>query len=305
MINLTTETGRKKVCQEFNELFACLSHTNYARKLEISERTARGLRTQDRAPQKATARRMLDHIIQIRELATKDKDELDNWAEAVRLSREKKQLQIEIERIREKGICKNVPKWFVRAEKAFDKGKYEIAYAILVDRLAPEELSDVDPRLRPYALNRLGLTTQYMGRIIEAINSYKAALDVGLSEHLPKEHLVWFRTNLAGAFIRMCNSEEAIKQCKDAIDECITHIPAFYVALCASGALRDSHLLAIWIGRTIQAAKSCARPNQLEQFIKRAAVDPDLDWARNHTGWAEFIEELRASIATNNQNKGC
>lgn len=296
--DLATKMGRKRVAQRFNDLFVGLSHTSYARRLNVSERTARSLRTKDRTPHKATAQLMFDNIVRLQTLAGKDEAGLVQWAEEIRRAHEKKQLQIEIERVREEGICKDVPHWFSRAEVAFEQGQYDVAAAILQDRLAPEEASVIDPVLKPYALNRLALAMYYRGRVPEAIDYFQSALRAGLAANLPRTHIVWFRTNLAGALIRKHEPEPALEQCFVAIEELIAHLPAYYVGLCAADALRDPHRMAIWIGRTIQVGQSGVPSNQLQKFVDRAGTDPDLVWARSQSGWVEFIQTLQSIIAS-------
>ena len=293
MYNLATQTGRKRISHDFNHLFSGLDHNAYARKLGVSERTARRLRTGDRAPQKATAQLMLDEATHIRDLAAKNEAELASYIEEVRRANAEMQGKIKIERIREEGIAKTVPKWFLRAEIAFDEGKYEVAAAVLADRVAPEEIEAIEPALRPYALNRFGLALQYVGRLSDATENYKNALQAGLSVHRPPAHIASFRTNLAGGLNRMREPEDALSECEAAINDSISHLPAYYVALCASDALRDLQRLTIWIGRTIQVAKSEIPPNRLDEFLFRAEDDPDLAWARKQAGWAGMTRDLR------------
>ena len=297
-IDLATKIDRKRISREFNDLFAGLSDARYAKKLNVSKRTARGLRTKDRAPQKATAQLMLDNVIRIRTLAEKNDAELVIWAEEIRRENEKKQLQIAIEYVRKEGLCDNIPRWFGRAGLALEERKYEVVAAILEDHLAPEESSGIDPTLKALALNRLGLAMYYLGRVGEAIEHYESAVRTGLEAKLPGEHIALFRTNLAGALVRKHEPEMALEQCLAAIENHIAHLPAYYIALCSSDALCDSHLMAIWIGRTIQVGKSEVPSNHLQNFVDRAEKDPDLAWARHRSGWAEFIQTLQALIAS-------
>ena len=297
MYDLDTQIGRRRISLDFNHLFSRLDHKAYARKLGVSERTARRLRAGDRAPQMVTARRMLDEATRIRDLAAKNEAEFASYIEEVRRVNAEMQGKVKIERIREEGIAKTVPKWFIRAEVAFDDGKFEVVVAVLEDRVAPEEIEAIEPALRPYVLNRLGVALQYLGRPSDAKKFYKEALKTGLSVHRPPAHIAWFRTNLAGALNRMRKPEDAVTECEAAINESISHLPAYYVALCASDALRDLQRLAIWIGRTIQVAKSEIPPNRLEEFLFRAEDDPDLSWVRKQAAWAAMTRGLRSIIA--------
>jgi tetratricopeptide (TPR) repeat protein len=298
MYDLATQTGRKRISHDFNHLFLGLDHKAYARKLGVSERTARRLRAGERVPHKVTARRMLDESTRIRDLAAKDDAEFARYIEEVRRANAEKQGKIRIERMCEEGISKTVPKWYIRAELAFFEGKFEVAAAILADRLEPEEIEAVELALRPYAITCLGLSYQYLGHPSDATERYRDALQAGLFAHRPPAHIAWFRTNLAGGLVRMRELEDALVQCRAAIDDSISHLPAYYVALCASDALRDPHRLAIWIGRTIQAAKSTISPSRLEEFLLRADDDPDLAWARNQAAWADMTRDLRSIIAS-------
>jgi len=298
MYDLATQTGRKRISHDFNHFFSRLDHKAYARKLGVSERTARRLRNGDLAPQKATARLMLDETTRIRDLAARDEPAFASYIEEVRRTNAEKQGKIKIDRIREEGITQTVPRWFIRAEVAFDEGKFEVAAAILADRVAPEEIEAIEPALRPYALNRLGLALQYLGCPSDATKSYRNALQAGLSAHRPSDHIAWFRTNLAGSLNRMRKPEDAILQCEAAINDSIFHLPAYYVALCASDALRDKQGLAVWIGRTIQAARSEMPPDRLEEFLSRAKDDPDLSWARDQAVWLSMTHDLRSIIAS-------
>jgi tetratricopeptide (TPR) repeat protein len=301
MYDIATQTGRKRINHDFNHLFSGLDQKSYARKLGISERTAHRLRADDRAPQKATALRMRDEVTRIHVLAAKDDAEFAHYIEEVRRSYSETQSKIKIERIREEGIAIQPPKWFIRAEVAFDESKFDTAMAVLADRLAPEEIDAVEPALRPYALNRLGLALQYLGRPSEATETYREALRAGQSAHRPLAHIAWFRTNLAGGLIRMHKPEDAMAQCEAAIDASMSHFPAYYVALCASDSLRDLQKLALWAGRTIQVAKSDGSTNQLEEFLFRAEDDPDLSWARRQAVWGDVTRELRSIIAAETQ----
>ena len=296
-----TLSGRKQVSERFNDLFVDLSNKNYARRLGISERTARSLRMGDRAPQKETAKRMVDCINHVLVLSTKDEAELARHVEDVRRTNEAKQRQVKIEIMVEDGICTPIPGWFARAQQAFDARNFEIAEAIMQDRLAPDEIAAIDPVLRPYALNRLGLILQYRGRVGEAVDAYKAALEAGLSACRPVRHLVWFRTNMAGAYIRMHDPERALDQCELALDSWPAHLPAFHVALCGSDALRDPCRLAFWSGRMIQEIRrgeSEIHLDRLREFLDRAEKDPDLGWARRQVNWEELIREVRTRIAS-------
>ena len=298
MYDLATPTGRKRLSFEFNHIFSGLDHKAYARKLGVSERTARRLRAGDRAPQKATAQRMEVEVARIRNLAAMDDAEFIRYAEEVRRANAKTQNKITIERIREQGIANSVPNWFRRAERAFDEGRFDVAAAVLEDRLAPEDIENCDPALRPYALNRLGLSLQYDGRPKKATEKYTSALQAGLSADVPRSHLAWFRTNLAGGLVRMQQPEEALTECEKAINESLSHLPAYYVALCASDALRNPQGLAIWIGRTVQVAKSGVSPERLDEFRLRADADPDLAWAREQAVWADMVRDLRSIVST-------
>lgn len=298
MYDLATQTGRKRISHDFNHLFSGLDHKAYARKLGVSERTARRLRAGDRAPQKATAQLMRDEVSRVRDLAAKDDPELASYVEDIRRANAETQGKIKIERMREEGIADTPPKWFVRAEIAFDAGKFDVAAAILEDRLAPEEIEALEPALKPYALNRLGLSFQYLGLPSDATRSYRKALEAGMVVDRPSAHIAWIRTNLAGALVRMDRPEDALVQCETAIGDSISHLPAYYVALCATDALRDVQRLAIWIGRTIQAAKSDIPPDRLEEFLFRAEGDPDLPWARQQAVWVGMTRDLRSIIAS-------
>ena len=298
MYDLATQTGRKRISHDFNHLFSGLDHKAYAHKLGVSERTARRLRDGDRAPQKATAQLMRDEVTRIRDLAVKDDAELVRYLDDIRHANAETQGKIKIERMREEGITNTPPKWFVRAEIAFDEGKFDVAAAILEDRLAPEEIEAVEPALRPYALNRLGLAFQYLGLPSDATENYKTALEAGISADRPSAHIAWIRTNLAGGLVRMDTPEEALAQCEAAINDSISHLPAYYVALCASDALRDVQRLSIWVGRTIQVAKSDIPPVRLEEFLFRAEDDPDLFWARQQGVWVGMTRDLRSTIAS-------
>ena len=256
MHDLATQTGRKRISHEFNHLFSRLDHKAYARKLGVSERTARRLRAGDRAPQKATAQLMCNEVTRVRNLIVKDEAELARYFEDIRRANAETQGKIKIERMREDGIADRPPKWFVRAEIAFDAGKFDVAAAILEDRLAPEEIEAIEPALRTYALNRLGIAMQYLGLISDATKNYRDALETGMDANRPSAHIAWIRTNLAGGLVRMKEPEDALAQCEAAINDSISHLPAYYVALCAADVLRDVQRLAIWVGRTIQVAKS-------------------------------------------------
>ena len=298
MYDLATQTGRKRISHDFNHLFSGLDHKAYARKLSVSERTAGRLRAGDRAPQKATAQLMRDEVARVRDLVVKDDAELVSYIEDIRRVNAETQNKIKIERMREEGITNTPPKWFVRAEIAFDEGKFDVAAAILEDRLAPEEIEAIEPALRPYALNRLGLALQYLGLPSDATESYRNALEAGMCADRPSPHIAWFRTNLAGGLVRLDRPEDALAQCEAAIDDSISHLPAYYVALCASDALRDVQRLAIWIGRTIQVAKSDMPPDRLEEFLFRAEDDPDLPWARKQAVWVGMTRDLRSIITS-------
>lgn len=296
-----TLSGRREVSKQFNGLFVRLSNKNYARRLGISERTARGLRAGGRAPHKETAKRMVDCINQVVDISTKDEAELARYVEDVRRANEAKQLQISIEIMVEDGICTHIPAWFARAQKAFDGGNFEVAEAIMQDRLAAEDIASVDPVLRPYALNRLGLILQYRGRVGEAVDAYKAALETGLLAHRPVVHLAWFRTNMAGAYIRMHDPDKALEECERALESCPAHLPAFHLALCSSDALRDPCRLAFWAGRMIQeirSERSNIHEDWLQKFLNRAAKDPDLAWARRQPNWEDLIQEVNMRLAT-------
>lgn len=296
MNGLITESARKRISDEFNYLFLGVDHKTYARKLGVSERTARRLRRGDHTPQKATALRMLEETKRLRELAGKDKAELAEYLEEVQRSYAQIQNKIAIERMREEGIAETVPKWFVRAEVAFEKGKYEVTAAILEDRLAPEEIKGVTQVLIPYGQNRHGLSLVYTGRPHEAAVKYREAINRARAAGLPAAHIAWFHSNLAGALNRMWRPEDAIRECEAAIDQSIDHLPAYYGTLCASDTLRDRQKLATWIGRTIQVAKSHISRNRLTTFRSRAKDDPDLTWARNQSVWTDMLNELKSII---------
>ena len=128
---------RKRICKEFNDVFSRLSNAEYAGKLKISERTARGLRNGDRAPRKKTAGDMIKLL----------KQETTRHPEEVRNANQQRQVQIDHVNVFKSNLNFNVPRWFDRSAKAFETKKYEVAAAILEDRLTSEDVSVVDPVL--------------------------------------------------------------------------------------------------------------------------------------------------------------
>ena len=143
------------------------------------------------------------------------------------------------------------------------------------------------------------MSLYYQGRVSEGVHAFRNALRVGLNESqcVSKEHIAWIRTNLAGALIRLHQADEALKLCDTAVDESVEHLPGYYVALCACDSLRDSHQMAVWMGRVIQLLKTNeASLLRLEQFLDRAADDPDLSWARGQIHWQEFIKTLQLIV---------
>ena len=304
MTAVPTREIRKRIGDNFNSMFSESDHREYAQLLGVSERTARRLRTNDYTPQTKTAEQMLN-AIRLHALAATDEAEFAWCLEEARQANEEKQLESSIERLREEGICSDVPRWFARAQRAFEDGQYEITEAILVDRLAPNELSSVEPALLPYAHNRFGLALQYRGRFKEAKESFEAALRTGVAGHRPRSHIAWFSTNLAGVLIRLGRPEESLARSEAALRTHPNHVPAYYVGLCAVDAERNLQRLALWIGRMIEAVeRGLLPPHRLQAFLDRAETDPDLGWARTQSLWAVLVQKMQSAIYTAGDDAG-
>lgn len=195
-------------------------------------------------------------------------------------------------------VRKDYPPFMRTAMKRLQQGEYQTVIDILCDRVEDEEeLKRIPEVIRPYVVETLGFAYHYTGRVQEAIDTFEMVLDKRKCGSTSPVLRRACRSMLASAYHQHGDFTEGFECVEEAIRSSREYAPAYYQGLCLAAGTRDPEILAEWMGRIMEAARSSLTYDGIRQFIARCeGEDPDLQWARQHARWARFISERQSAL---------
>lgn len=188
----------------------------------------------------------------------------------------------------DEGKRADYPDWVDSAFKRYLAREFDVMVEVMDGRIGPDGAPDLPQSYLAFVLNLEATAYLETGRYLKAI----ALLDRALAEATdPMEHAhvrIVIRTNQAAAYLLLGRFDAALDQVEAILRDNGGHAPAYYNAICIAAARGDADLLNVWFGRTQTAAQNGFTYEALVEFIRRAQTDPDLQFARDQRGWADF-----------------
>lgn len=291
------DSERRRTQAQYILLFGHLPVAKRAEMLGVSDRSIQRIDRETHAPIRAIALQMRVAVDAAVAYASMSPAEREAAQDHERARREAHQKEI-LPDFEEDQVLKDYPPFMRTALNRMMEEKYQIVIDVLRDRVAdPREWRQIPAEIRPYVLETLGFAYHYTGRPTEQIEAYSRALkEIGKDPAYAKlRRTCW--SMLASAFLDLGQFDRGFKAAEKAIDSSREFAPAYYNALCLAVGTRDGQILAEWMGRVLEAAKSSWTYDQLHRFLERChGDDPDLRWARQQERWATFMSDLQSVL---------
>ena len=292
------DSERRRTQAQYILLFGHLPVARRAEMLGVSVRSIQRIDREAHTPIQAVAlqmRMVIDAAVGYASMSPADRVAAQDHERA---RREARQREI-VPDFDEDAVPKDYPPFMQTALNCMREKKYQIVIDLLRDRVDdPREWRQTLAEIRPYMLQTLGFAYHYTGRPTEQIDAYTRALkEIGQDPAYAKlRRICW--SMLASAFLDLGQFEQGFKAAEKAIDSSREFSPGYYNALCLAVGTRDCQILAEWMGRILEAAKSSWTDDQLHHFLERCdGDDPDLRWARQQERWVTFMSDLRSVLA--------
>lgn len=263
-----------------------------AKKICIDRRTMeRLLKGETSMPNEKTALRMNELYAQTMKFAQMSEDELSDYAETLRVHREKWQRQIELKMTRS-SIPVEMPPWFEVAARMVERGSYDEARDLMLTYVEnTENWNSVLDDTKPHVLCYLSMCCYYTGRVNDAISFLEMSEKSNIGNNFDLKKVI--HTNMASYLFRIGNSEGAISNIEKALDVDPGYVNPLLTVFCICEKSRNHEMMIRWIGRAHECAKRDFSREDLETYISMLETDPDLtDWTRSHSSFIEFMADL-------------
>jgi tetratricopeptide (TPR) repeat protein len=275
--------------------------------LRLSRRQIARLRNGTSEPQKDTAERMAELLLDARQHSLSTEAERLERAEKLRAQHEARQKLtqiIEVDGLEEKDI----PAWYGNVRTLLQAERWHDAMERMAERRDdPGDWERVPQRTKAYVLSDLAVCHHKTGRFVQAIEVARAAIEhrrarvPAAPSNIERISLDRFlsvvSSNLGCSCMQLGQFEEAKALFRSAIEHKRDYAAAYYNDVCAASLARDEPGTTLKLGELLAAASAFLSADDIEEVLRDATVDKDLAFARQLSIYAQVMDSLKDMIA--------